>query len=304
MQIGVVGLGKMGGNIARRLMKGKHEVSVFDLNQDSVKELVAQGAKGSNSLEELVKSLPQPRTLWIMVPAGDPVDATIEKLLPHLDADDTLVEGGNSDYRESMRRAELVAEKQVNYLDVGTSGGVWGLENGYAMMIGGKSEIVERHRPAFECLAPAPDKGWNYMGPNGAGHFVKMVHNGIEYGLMQAYAEGFALMKSKEEFGLDMHKIAKTWQHGSVVRSWLLDLTVNALEEEPELDHIAAYVPDSGMGRMTVREGVDQRIPLPVITAALYERFQSRIEGSFAYKMLSALRNQFGGHAMKSSKKS
>lgn len=301
MQIGVIGLGKMGANIARRLMRGGHEVAVFDLNDDAVAELAEEGATPSTSLADLSSKLQTPRTFWIMVPAGNPVDATIQSLLRHVSPKDTFVEGGNSDYRESMRRGKEVADHGVDYVDVGTSGGVWGLEEGYSMMVGGKEEVVERLRPAFETLAPGSDKGWNRMGPSGSGHFVKMVHNGIEYGLMQAYAEGFALMKSKEEFGLDMHKIATTWQHGSVVRSWLLDLAANALSESPDLKELAAYVPDSGMGRFTVRESIDQRVPLPVITASLQERFQSRTENSFAYKLLSALRNQFGGHAVKTS---
>ncbi len=301
MQIGVIGLGKMGANIARRLMRGGHDVAVFDLNKDAIAELGEEGATTSSSLADLSSKLQAPRTFWIMVPAGGPVDSTIKALLPHAESGDTFVEGGNSDYRESMRRGVEVAEHGIDYIDVGTSGGVWGLKEGYAMMVGGKEEVVERLRPAFETLAPAADKGWNHMGPSGSGHFVKMVHNGIEYGLMQAYAEGFALMKSKEEFGLDMHKIATTWQHGSVVRSWLLDLAANALSESPDLKELAAYVPDSGMGRFTVRESIDQRVPLPVITASLQERFQSRTENSFAYKLLSALRNQFGGHAVKTS---
>ena len=299
MQVGVIGLGKMGANIARRLMRGGHDVAVFDLNADAIAELAGEGATASSSLADLSAKLSTPRTFWIMVPAGGPVDSTIHALLPHASPGDTFVEGGNSDYRESMRRGKEVADHGVDYVDVGTSGGVWGLNEGYSMMVGGKEEVVERLRPAFETLAPAPDKGWNRMGPSGSGHFVKMVHNGIEYGLMQAYAEGFALMKSKEEFGLDMHRIAQTWQYGSVVRSWLLDLAVNALGDSPELSELAAYVPDSGMGRMTVRESIDQRVPLPVITASLQERFQSRTEDSFAYKLLSALRNQFGGHAVK-----
>ena len=289
----------MGANIARRLMRGGHEVTVFDLSPEAIKELGEEGAHTSSSLEDLIHKLPTPRTIWIMVPAGGPVDSTIGAVKGHLAKGDALVEGGNSDYRESMARAALLEADGIDYIDVGTSGGVWGLTEGYAMMIGGRAEAVERIRPAFETLAPAKDKGWNHMGPSGAGHFVKMVHNGIEYGLMQAYAEGFALMKSKTEFGLDMHKIATTWQHGSVVRSWLLDLAANALSESPNLSEMAAYVPDSGMGRQTVRESLDQRVPLPVITAALQERFQSRTEDSFAYKLLSALRNQFGGHAFK-----
>ncbi len=299
MHIGVIGLGKMGANIARRLMRGGHTVTVFDLNVSAIEELGKEGADMATSLEDFIVRLPQPRTIWIMVPAGAPVDGTIASLRDHLAPGDALVEGGNSDYRESMTRAAGLEQHGVDYVDVGTSGGVWGLNEGYSMMVGGKAETVERLRPAFETLAPGADKGWNYMGPSGAGHFVKMVHNGIEYGLMQAYAEGFALMKSKTEFGLDMHKIAETWQHGSVVRSWLLDLIVSALKDEPDLGSLAAYVPDSGMGRMTVRESIDQRVPLPVITASLQERFQSRTEDSFAYKLLSALRNQFGGHAVK-----
>ena len=300
MHIGVIGLGKMGANISRRLMRGGHEVTVYDLNHDAVAELQSEGAHPSKDLKDFVAKLPQPRTIWIMVPSGEPVDATIQSLRNSLAPGDTLVEGGNSDYRDSMRRSRELSDHGIDYVDVGTSGGVWGLEEGYSLMVGGKESVVERLRPAFETLATAPDKGWAYMGPSGAGHFVKMVHNGIEYGLMQAYAEGFALMKSKTEFNLDMHKIATTWQYGSVVRSWLLDLAVNALADKPELGGIAPYVPDSGMGRMTVREAIDQRVPMPVITAALLERFQSRTEDSFAYKMLSALRNQFGGHAIKS----
>lgn len=301
MQVGVIGLGKMGANIARRLMRGGHDVFVFDLNADAIKELSAEGAHGAKDLADLSKQMSGPRAIWIMVPAGAPVDSTIKSLRPHLSSGDIIVEGGNSDYRESMRRGNELKPDGIHYVDCGTSGGVWGLNEGYSLMLGGTDEAIAHITPAIKTLAPAPDQGWGHMGPSGAGHFVKMVHNGIEYGLMQAYAEGFALMKSKEEFGLDMHKIATTWQHGSVVRSWLLDLTVNALEESSDLADLAAYVPDSGMGRMTVREGIDQRVPLPVITASLFERFQSRTENSFAYKLLSALRNQFGGHAVKTS---
>ncbi len=299
MQVGVIGLGKMGANIARRLMRNEHEVFVFDLNPEAVSELGEEGAHGAKDLADLTAQMSAPRALWIMVPAGAPVDSTIDAVRPHLEKGDIIVEGGNSDYRESIRRASDLGKDGIEYVDCGTSGGVWGLTEGYALMLGGTDEAVAHITPAIETLAPAPDKGWGHMGPSGSGHFVKMVHNGIEYGLMQAYAEGFALMKSKEEFGLDMHKIGETWQYGSVVRSWLLDLAVNALGDEPELGAYAAYVPDSGMGRMTVRESIDQRVSLPVITASLQARFQSRTEDSFAFKMLSALRNQFGGHAFK-----
>ena len=299
MHIGVVGLGKMGANIARRLMRGGHEVTVFDLSPDAIKELGDEGAQPSSSLADLASKLPTPRAIWIMVPAGGPVDSTIGALEAVLEKGDILVEGGNSDYRDSMRRAAMLGEKGIEYVDCGTSGGVWGLNEGYSMMLGGTEAAVAHITPAVQTLAPGADKGWGHMGPSGAGHFVKMVHNGIEYALMQSYAEGFALMKSKTEFGLDMEQIAKTWQHGSVVRSWLLDLAVNALGDSPDLEHMAAFVPDSGMGRWTAREGIDQAVPLPAITAALQERFSSRTEDSFAYKLLSALRNQFGGHAFK-----
>ena len=289
----------MGANIARRLMRGGHDVVVFDLNKAAIQELAGEGATGAADLADLTAKMQGPRAIWIMVPAGAPVDGTLKNLRPHLSSGDVIVEGGNSDYRESMRRAKELEPAGVHYVDCGTSGGVWGLNEGYSMMLGGTDAAIAHITPAVETLAPGADKGWGHMGPSGAGHFVKMVHNGIEYGLMQAYAEGFALMKSREDFGLDMHQIAQTWQHGSVVRSWLLDLAVNALSDSPELSELAAYVPDSGMGRMTVRESIDQRVPLPVITASLQERFQSRTENSFAYKLLSALRNQFGGHAVK-----
>ena len=299
MQVGMIGLGKMGANLSRRLMRDGHDLFVYDLNPEAIAELAGDGATGCSGLDDLVAKMSTPRAIWVMVPDGPPIDSTVRQLRPLLDAGDVLVDGGNSDYRESMRRAAALAEEGVEYVDCGTSGGVWGLAEGYSLMLGGTDAAIAHITPAIRSLAPAPDKGWGHMGPSGSGHFVKMVHNGIEYGLMQAFAEGFALMKSKTEFGLDMHQIATTWQHGSVVRSWLLDLAANALSDSPDLEHMAAYVPDSGMGRQTVREALDQRVPLPVITAALLERFQSRTEDSFAYKLLSALRNQFGGHAFK-----
>jgi 6-phosphogluconate dehydrogenase len=234
-----------------------------------------------------------------MVPAGDITEQTISRLTEVLSPGDTIIDGGNSNYKDSQRRAEFLREKGLNFIDVGTSGGIWGLTEGYSMMIGGQADIVGRHRSIFETLAPAPDRGWGYVGPGGAGHFVKMIHNGIEYGLMQAYAEGFEIMKAKKEFALDLHRIAEIWRYGSVVRSWLLDLTARALEEDQDLKDIRAWVSDSGEGRWTVFEAVDLDVPAPVITLALQRRLRSREEDPFADKLLAALRNQFGGHAVK-----
>ncbi len=302
MKLAMVGLGKMGGNITTRLIRGGHSVVVSDLNEDAVKEAVADGAIAATSLADVADKLSGqdgPRIGWVLVPAGAATESVVSKLAEEFSEGDIIVEGGNSYYKDSMRRGELLKEKGIHYVDVGTSGGVWGLDNGYSMMVGGDKEVVEQLRPLFETLAPAADKGWGYVGPSGAGHFVKMVHNGIEYGLMQAYAEGFALMGNKEDFDLDLNAVGKIWQDGSVVRSWLLDLAVNALDENPELDGIAAWVPDSGMGRWTVLESVEQNMSIPVITAALQRRFRSREEEPYGDKLLSALRNQFGGHAIK-----
>ena len=251
------------------------------------------------SLDALAANLTTPRTLWMMVPSGDPTEATVTALLPLLKAGDTVIDGGNSNYKDTQRRARHFAERQVNYVDCGTSGGVWGLAEGYSMMIGGEESAVERLRPIFETLAPAPTRGWGRVGPSGAGHFTKMIHNGIEYGLMQAYAEGFAIMQHKSEFGLDLHQVAEIWRDGSVVRSWLLDLTAIALKENPHLEGIAPFVPDSGEGRWTVAEAIDLNVPAPAITLALLARLASRDSDSFAAKMLSAMRNQFGGHDVK-----
>jgi 6-phosphogluconate dehydrogenase len=234
-----------------------------------------------------------------MIPAGDPVDKAIQALIPLLDADDVIIDGGNSFYKDTVRRAGMLKEKNIHYVDAGTSGGIWGLTEGYSMMIGGEKEIVDTLRPIFEILAPAPDKGWGHVGPNGAGHFVKMVHNGIEYGMMQAFAEGFALMERKEEFNLDLHQIAEVWRHGSVVRSWLLDLAAEALEENPSLEGIAPHVAESGEGRWTVHEAVEQKMAAPVITLSLMQRFLSQDEEGFSNKMLAVLRNKFGGHDIK-----
>ena len=299
MELGMIGLGKMGANMTERLVNGGHRVVGFDLNPDSVQRVVDIGAEGVGTLEELVSALPSPRVIWIMVPAGQPVDATIEALLPHLGEGDTLIDGGNSNYKNTLRRAATCRNSGHHFVDVGTSGGVWGLAEGYSMMVGGDADVVERLRPIFETLAPAADKGWGRTGDSGAGHYVKMVHNGIEYGLMQAYAEGFALMEAKDDFGFDLAQIAAIWQDGSVVRSWLLDLTADALSENPTMAGIAPWVPDSGEGRWTVFEAIDLDVSAPVITLSLMRRIGSRDEVDYADRLLSAMRNQFGGHAIK-----
>ncbi len=299
MHIAMVGLGKMGANMATRLMAGGHTVVVTDLNPDAVQGLARKGAVGAASLKEVVGALPAPRAVWIMVPAGDPTEATITTLGSLLSEGDIVVDGGNSNYKDSIRRAKTLADKGIRFVDVGTSGGIWGITEGYSMMVGGEEKAVEILRPALETLAPGPAQGWGHVGPSGAGHFVKMVHNGIEYGLMQAYAEGFELMGHKEELKLDLAQIAEIWRHGSVVRSWLLDLTADALKENPSLDGIAAWVPDSGEGRWTVMESIELSCPIPVITLALQRRFRSREKDPFGDKLLAAMRNQFGGHAIK-----
>jgi 6-phosphogluconate dehydrogenase len=299
MQIGMIGLGKMGANMVRRLMRGGHECVVFDLNHDNVKILADEGATGVSSMEELVKKLRKPRNVWIMVPAGNPTEQTVLNLANMMEPDDVIIDGGNSYYKDDMRRSEELRKKKLHYIDVGTSGGVWGMEEGYSIMVGGEEKVAESLRPIFETLAPAPDKGWGYVGPSGAGHFVKMIHNGIEYGLMQAYAEGFELMRHKEEFKLDLRSIAEIWQFGSVVRSWLLDLIERSLREDPTLKDIAAWVPDSGEGRWTLLEAVEQNCAIPVITMSLERRFRSREQAPFSDKLLAAMRQQFGGHAVK-----
>jgi 6-phosphogluconate dehydrogenase len=299
MKLGMIGLGKMGGNMVTRLIRGGHEVVVHDLSKEAIAKAADDGAIGAHSLAELIAALPTPRVVWIMVPSGKPTEATVSAVADAMQQGDIVIDGGNSNYQDSQRRAATLAERGVHFVDVGTSGGVWGLAEGYSMMIGGNTVAVEHLRPVFSTLAPAADAGWGHVGPSGAGHFVKMVHNGIEYGMMQAYAEGFALMQKKEELALDLHQVAAIWQRGSVVRSWLLDLTADALAENPTLDGIAPYVPDSGEGRWTVMEAIDLAVPLPVITLALMQRFRSREESPFGDKLLSAMRNQFGGHAIK-----
>ncbi|HWG66631.1 MAG TPA: decarboxylating 6-phosphogluconate dehydrogenase [Rhodanobacteraceae bacterium] len=299
MQIGMIGLGKMGNFMAQRLMKAGHDVIGFDPNGDARKALADTGGKAVDSLDKLVAALKSPRAVWLMVPAGKIVNQTVAALNGKLEKGDVVIDGGNSNYKDDQRHAAELAPNGIDYVDCGTSGGVWGLKEGYSMMVGGNEKVVDHLRPIFEALAPAKDKGWGHVGPVGAGHFVKMVHNGIEYGMMQAYAEGFSIFKHKEEFKLDLEQIAQIWRYGSVVRSWLLDLTANALQRDPEMKDIAAYVVDSGEGRWTVAEAIDLDVPAPIITASLIERLRSRDADSFSDKLLSAMRNEFGGHAMK-----
>lgn len=299
MKLGMIGLGRMGANMAQRLLRGGHQVVGFDPKAEARTALEGAGAESVDSLAALVARLPAPRVLWLMVPAGDITDTTLEGLRPLLQRGDTLVDGGNSRYLDSLRRAASFSEQGVDYVDCGTSGGVWGLVEGYSLMIGGAEAAVERLRPLFECLAPAPDRGWGRVGPVGAGHFTKMIHNGIEYGLMQAYAEGFSILRHKREFDLDLQQVANIWSHGSVVRSWLLELTAKALAEHPDMSDIAPFVADSGEGRWTVDEAIALGVPAPVITHSLIARLRSRDAESFADRLLAALRNQFGGHAMK-----
>src|SRR5579875_1309388 len=300
MQLGLIGLGKMGGNMAERLRKAGHTIVGFDFSAEAVKRLTDQGSIGVNSLEDMVKNLTDsPRAIWIMVPAGDPVDQTIAKLKPLMNKGDIFIDGGNSNYKDSQRRHDELKKEGFEFVDVGTSGGIWGITEGYSMMVGGDEDVVNHLKPIFEALAPAPDKGWGRTGPAGAGHFVKMVHNGIEYGMMQAYAEGFAIFEAKKELQLNNAQIAEIWRYGSVVRSWLLDLTADALQKNPELNGIAPWVPDSGEGRWTVFEAIDLNVSAPVITESLIRRLRSREEDNMTDRMLSVMRGAFGGHAVK-----
>jgi 6-phosphogluconate dehydrogenase len=303
MELGMVGLGRMGANMVERLVRGGHRLVGYDRDAAAVARVVSAGAEGADSLATLAGKLARPRAVWIMVPSGAPVDETIAALTPHLSKDDILIDGGNSNYKDTQRRAAALKGQGFQFADVGTSGGIWGLKEGYAMMVGGEKSTVERVRPLLETLAPAKDKGWGHVGPSGSGHFVKMVHNGIEYGMMQAYAEGFAILKKKNEFSLDMHQVAEIWRTGSVVRSWLLDLLSIALRENPEMAGIAPYVSDSGEGRWTVSEAIDLDVPAPVITLSLLQRLTSRDTDSYSDKLLAAMRNQFGGHAIKAAAK-
>ena len=298
----MIGLGRMGGNMARRLLHGGHRVVVYDRDSDAMAAAAAAGGATAPSTPALVQRLAPPRAVWLMLPAGPVTDAVMDELAGLLAPGDAIIDGGNANYKDTMRRGENLAARGIHLLDAGTSGGVWGLVNGYALMVGGNADAYRRLEPVFQTLAPAPDQGLAHVGPTGAGHFTKMVHNGVEYALMQAYAEGFELLQSRQDdFGLDLLAIAKSWQHGSVVRSWLLDLAVRALETDPRLESLSAYVDDSGEGRWTVHESVEQAVPTPVITAALYQRFRSRQEEPFGARLLAALRNQFGGHAVRAS---
>ena len=299
MLIGMVGLGRMGANMTTRLLRGGHEVVAFDMKPEAVAEAVSGGAQGAGSLAELCRALAEPRVVWVMVPSGNPTEQTVAELAELLAPGDTVIDGGNSNYKDSIRRAATLRARGVGYVDAGTSGGVWGLAEGYSLMVGGDGDVVARCRPVFETLAPGRDRGWGHVGPSGSGHFVKMVHNGIEYGMMQAFAEGFSIMHHKAELELDLAQVAEVWQHGSVVRSWLLDLIRGALTENPDMDGIAPWVSDSGEGRWTVAEAIDLNVPAPVISLALIARLRSRDEESFADRLLAAMRNQFGGHAVR-----
>jgi 6-phosphogluconate dehydrogenase len=300
MQIAVIGLGKMGGNMARRLARGGHAVVVFNRTVEKAVNFAREEAKisAAHALADLTMHLVPPRTCWLMVPAGEATDAMIDSLMDILSPGDRIVDGGNSFYKDSMRRAARLAARGIGFIDVGTSGGIWGLSEGYSMMIGGNESDIVHLKPVFETLAPDPDKGWGHVGPAGAGHFVKMVHNGIEYGLMQAYAEGFEILKAKEDYNLDLFKIGEIWRYGSVVRSWLLDLISAALSEDQDLTSIKGWVADSGEGRWTVAEAINDDIAAPVITLSLLMRIISRQDESYAAKLLAAMRRQFGGHAV------
>ena len=299
MQLGMIGLGRMGANMARRLLRGGHQVVGFDPNAEARAAIAGDGGGSADSLAALVAALPGARVVWMMVPAGAITDGTVETLAGLLAPGDVLIDGGNSNYKDTLRRSAQLAQHNVAYVDAGTSGGVWGLDEGYSMMIGGDAAVVERLRPIFETLAPAADKGWGRVGPVGSGHFTKMVHNGIEYGLMQAYAEGFSILQHKKEFALDLHQVAEIWRTGSVVRSWLLDLTSDAIGKNPTMAGIAPWVADSGEGRWTLQEAIDLDVPTPVIAVSLMARLRSRDNESFTDKLLAAMRNEFGGHAIK-----
>ena len=314
MQVGMVGLGRMGGNMARRLMRGGHEIVGYASDPAGVKAVTADGGTGTTTLDDLVRALRPPRVVWVMVPAGAATEQVVTDLAKRLSSGDTIIDGGNSFYKDDVRRMKMVRPAGIHYVDVGTSGGVWGLERGYCLMIGGEPEIVQHLEPIFKTLAPGSntvtrtpgreavggtaEQGYLHCGPAGAGHFVKMIHNGIEYGLMQAYAEGFELMHASD-YQIDLPAVAALWNHGSVVRSWLLELTAKALAEDHDLSELEGYVEDSGEGRWTLQEGIDRSVPLPTLTAALFTRFRSRASNPFAERLLAAMRNQFGGHAVK-----
>jgi 6-phosphogluconate dehydrogenase len=300
MNVGMIGLGRMGANMGQRLVRGGHRVCGFDFDAAARSRAAAVGIEPAESLAALIAKLPTPRVVWLMVPAGAAVDSTLDALLPLLTSNDIIIDGGNSNYHDTQRRAQMLADKKLAFVDVGTSGGVWGLENGYSLMIGGDTASVTYLSPVFATLAPSATSGWGHVGPSGAGHFTKMIHNGIEYGLMQAYAEGFAVLRHKQEFALDLHQVANIWRDGSVVRSWLLDLTAQLLDKNPSLDSITPYVADSGEGRWTVTEAIELGVAAPVMTLSLLQRLRSRDSESFSDRVLAGLRNEFGGHAIKS----
>ena len=299
LEIGLVGLGRMGANMARRLIIGGHRVVAYDLSVEAVFASTEYGADGADSLAALVSTLTPPRAVWLMLPHGQVTEDTITVIAPLLSPGDALLDGGNANYKDTLRRGKELAAQGIDFVDVGTSGGVWGLANGFCLMVGGPDSAVKRLEPAFRALSPTEETGYSHVGPSGAGHFVKMVHNAVEYALMEAYAEGFELLSAKEEFDLDLAAIAETWRHGAVVRSWLLDLAAAALKEDPGLESLQAFVEDSGEGRWTVQESVDLAVPIPAITAALQQRFRSRQDGPLGAKLLAALRQQFGGHAVR-----
>ena len=299
MELAMIGLGRMGANMAERLVRGGHTVRGYDPGDAARQQAEARGIVPHANLQNAVAALPTPRVVWLMVPAGQVVDDTIAQLRPLLAAGDTVIDGGNSNYKDTQRRGAQLAEAGIHYIDCGTSGGVWGLAEGYSLMIGGDADAVARLQPVFATLAPTPQTGWGHVGPSGAGHFAKMIHNGIEYGMMQAYAEGFAILKHKQAMDFDLGALAEIWRHGSVVQSWLLDLTADALKKNPQMDGIAPYVADSGEGRWTVAEAIDLNVSAPVITLSLLERLRSRDDDSYADKLLAAMRNEFGGHAVK-----
>ena len=299
MRLAMIGLGRMGGNMSERLIRGGHEVVVYARKPEEVQRYVSKGATGASSVSDVTSKLKTPRIVWIMVPAGKPVEETIASLLPGLTKGDVIIDGGNSNYRDSMRRAAELQTKGIHFIDSGTSGGIWGLANGYCLMIGASPEAFKLCEPIFKTLAP-PD-GYAHMGPPGSGHYVKMIHNGIEYGMLQAYAEGYEILHASKDFKLDLHKIASVWNHGSVVRSWLNELAEKAFEKDADLTALRGYVEDSGEGRWTVQEAIDLDVPAPVITLSLLARLRSRQPDSFSAKVIAALRNEFGGHAVKKS---
>jgi 6-phosphogluconate dehydrogenase len=296
MRIGFIGLGRMGANMVRRLLRDRHDIVAYNRTAEKTKEIAGEGAEGAFSIEELVSKIEKPRAVWIMVPAGDATEAQIEELLEHLEPGDTIIDGGNTNFHDDVRRHPVLKKRGIDYIDAGVSGGIWGLANGFCLMVGGEPEPVKRLEPVFLSLAPAD--GYLHVGGPGAGHYVKMVHNGIEYGLMQAYAEGFEIMHASD-YELDLGGISKLWNHGSVVRSWLLELAERAFAGDQDLKHLKGWVADSGEGRWTVQEAIDHDVPAPVITLSLLTRFRSRQDDSYGAKVLAALRNEFGGHAVK-----